>query len=159
MAENRCNGTEAGKICVANGSGRILYWSPATHRAYEVKSKGGTKISVGDFVKGVNEGGFADAGVLFDGAYNCTRDGRAGGRIVEVGGGNGKWEMDVACLSQLPMYLRCGAPCPVGAKPVQGKCPFGNWENCGDAGPMVRNGTEVPAVGGEGGSSAVEGGE
>ena len=149
-----------------------------------MKSKGGTKISVGDFVKGVNEGGFADAGILFDGAYNCTRDGRAGGRIVEVVGGmegqgkeggmiegrgevaeterngNGKGQvMDVACLSQLPMYLRCGAPCPVGAKPVQGKCPFGNWENCGDAGPMVRNGTEVPAVGGEGGSSAVEGGE
>ncbi|KAL8834380.1 MAG: hypothetical protein Q9176_007517 [Flavoplaca citrina] len=45
------------------------------------------------------------------------------------------------------------SPCPVGSKPVQGKCPFGNWENCGEMVPIVRNGTAVQAVEGEGGSA------
>lgn len=80
-----------------------------------------------DLVEGVNEKGFADAELLFDGNYNCTAGGRAGGAIVEAVEGR---EVDVACLSQLPMYLECGRPCPKGAVLVGGLCPFGNVTRC-----------------------------
>ncbi|KAL8847633.1 MAG: hypothetical protein Q9221_007321 [Calogaya cf. arnoldii] len=128
IADGKCYG-RAGKICIA-GEGKFVYWSPNTKRSYELKSKGGTKISVKDLVEGVNEGGFADPELLFDGNYNCTAGGRAGRAIVDVKGAEGR-PIDVSCLSQLPMYLVCGTPCPEGAVRVEGLCPFGNVTNCG----------------------------
>lgn len=62
-----------------------------------------------------------DLPVLFDGAYNCTFEGRAGGSVVGVGADG---SLDVACLSVLPMYVGKGG-CPDGAVLVGGKCPFG----------------------------------
>lgn len=61
-----------------------------------------------------------DLPVLFDGAYNCTLAGRAGGSVVSV---EADGALDMACLSVLPMYVK-GA-CPAGAVLVKGKCPFG----------------------------------
>ncbi|KAL8660440.1 MAG: hypothetical protein Q9168_008442 [Polycauliona sp. 1 TL-2023] len=137
IADNKCNSTRTGDICVAgqqqgsgNGAPKIVYWSPTTSRSYEIRTKNGNpKISVNDLVNGINRNGFASAEILFDGNYNCTRDGRAGGRIVDVVPGE---EVGISCLSQLPMYLPCGKPCPEGSVWVDGKCPFGHWENCGD---------------------------
>ncbi len=80
-------------------------------------------------MQGVNEGGFADPEVLFDGNFNCTRAGRAGGAIVRVRKEGGE-EVQVGCLSQLPMYLECGMRCPEGAVRVEGLCPFGNVTRC-----------------------------
>ena len=41
--------------------------------------------------------------VLFDGAYNCTLEGKAGGGLVIHVNADGT--LDVSCLSVLPMYL------------------------------------------------------
>ena len=60
--------------------------------------------------------------VLFDGAYNCTLEGKAGGSSVVF---NEDGSLDVACLSNLPIYLAKGSECPAGAVEVGGKCPFG----------------------------------
>lgn len=60
--------------------------------------------------------------VLFDGAYNCTLEGKARGSTVTV---NTDGSLDIACLSSLPIYLSKGSPCPAGAVKVGGKCPFG----------------------------------
>lgn len=62
-----------------------------------------------------------DLPVLFDGAYNCTLAGRAGGSVVSL---NPDGSLDMACLSLLPMYVGKGG-CPAGAVWVDGKCPFG----------------------------------
>lgn len=60
--------------------------------------------------------------LLFDGAYNCTLEGRAGGAAVFV---DADGAVDVDCLSSLPIYLSKGSSCPPGAVEVGGKCPFG----------------------------------
>lgn len=69
---------------------------------------------------------FADPQLLFDGNYNCTAEGKAGGFVVNPGP-NGT--VDVSCVSQLPMYLECGTPCPPSTQ-VGGKCPFGYTRRC-----------------------------
>ena len=63
-----------------------------------------------------------DLPVLFDGAYNCTFAGQAGGSVVSF---NKDGSLDMACLSVLPMYVGKGGGCPDGAVLVGGKCPFG----------------------------------
>lgn len=101
----------------------VSYWSPSTRRQYELRAKGNTKIELRTLLDRV-VGGLADPQLLFDGSYNCTAAGWAGGNIVnrvgEVGGG------DVACLSQLPMYLEKETACPTDVL-VGGICPFGYW--------------------------------
>ncbi|KAL8964532.1 MAG: hypothetical protein Q9197_006891, partial [Variospora fuerteventurae] len=106
---------------VAANAGSASYWSPSTRRQYELRAKGNTKIEPRTLLDRLARG-LVDPQLLFDGTYNCTAAGWAGGSIVnrvgEVGGG------DVACLSQLPLYLEKGAQCPTDVF-VGGKCPFG----------------------------------
>ncbi|KAL8776453.1 MAG: hypothetical protein Q9213_008270 [Squamulea squamosa] len=72
-----------GTICF-NEDERMLYWSPATHRSYELEYKGKPRISRGALLDGIDKYGYADAELLFDGNYNCTMKGRAGQAIVDV---------------------------------------------------------------------------
>ncbi|KAI4285305.1 MAG: hypothetical protein L6R35_004685 [Caloplaca aegaea] len=106
---------------VTANTGSVSFRSPSTRRQYELRAKGNTKMEPRTLLDRV-VGGLADPQLLFDGNYNCTWAGWAGGSIVNrvgvVGGG------DVACLSQLPMYLEKGTPCPTDVR-VGGKCPFG----------------------------------
>ncbi|KAL8644273.1 MAG: hypothetical protein Q9210_007336 [Variospora velana] len=107
---------------VAANARSVFYWSPSTRRQYELRAKGNTKIQLRTLLDRVVNSGWADPQLLFDGNYNCTAAGWAGTSIVNrvgvVGGG------DVACLSQLPMYLDKGTACPADV-PVGGICPFG----------------------------------
>ncbi len=131
-SENGCTGP-VGTLCTTK-DWRMVYWSPTTHRSYRLLAKGTSQITYESLMDGVNIYRFADVELMFDGAYNCTRHGRAGTAIVDVAGVNrtavGGGGVDVTCLSQLPMYLDCGTPCPEGAVFVEGKCPFGNWARC-----------------------------
>lgn len=103
-----------------------IYWSPNTQRQYQFVYNGG-KLANGSTVdpyvvlKQIEANKWADLPVLFDGAYNCTLEGKAGGPVVDVGN-NGS--LDVSCLSALPVYIGKGASCPIGAVEVSGKCPF-----------------------------------
>ena len=58
---------------------------------------------------------------LFDGAYNCTYAGQAGGSVASLNADN---SLNMACMSVLPMYI--DGDCPAGAVYVGGKCPFGH---------------------------------
>ena len=63
----------------------------------------------------------ANLPALFDGAYNCTYAGQAGGSVVSLNADN---SLNMACLSVLPMYI--SGSCPDGAVYVGKKCPFGH---------------------------------
>ncbi|KAL8671598.1 MAG: hypothetical protein Q9168_003904 [Polycauliona sp. 1 TL-2023] len=107
----------------AGNRDNFYYWSPSTHRLYELFNKGGTKtdkLDLGDEI--VNGGNWADAQLLFDGSYNCTAAGNAGAAIINEKPDEGG--VDVSCVSQLPMYLPKGTECPTSVS-VGGVCPFG----------------------------------
>ena len=106
LATNPCS---TGSLC------DTYYWSPVTHRQYTLSgSNTHSLISKG---QGAME---VDLPTLFDGAYNCTFEGQAGGSVVSLQTDN---SLNVACLSAFPMYIK--GDCPEGATQVDGKCPFG----------------------------------
>ncbi|KAL9578835.1 MAG: hypothetical protein Q9212_005468 [Teloschistes hypoglaucus] len=123
--QNRCT-LNAGSWCVGDGGKSVYYWSPATHRQYRLRSKGPTPIRLPELMGKITDSGWADAELLFDGNFNCTAKGNAGGRIVFVGESG---VVDASCISQLPMYLECGTKCPTNVV-VEGKCPFGFDGRC-----------------------------
>lgn len=133
-------------------AGEAIFWSPITHRIYALRYQGqqkNQKLSPIDMLKSVQNSEVegrrlphkpsdsivvenntvVDLPTLFDGAYNCTAQGRAGGSIVNVNagggsGGDGTGTLDMSCLSRLPIYLPCKTACPTSVL-VGGKCPFG----------------------------------
>ncbi|KAL8857780.1 MAG: hypothetical protein Q9178_005680 [Gyalolechia marmorata] len=131
-SENGCTGP-VGRLCTTK-DWRMVYWSPTTLRSHKLLNKGTSQITYEVLMDGINVYGLADLELLSDGTYNCTRQGRAGQAIVDVGSLNGTAAgdggVDVSCLSQLPMYLDCGTPCPEGAVFLEGICPFGNSTRC-----------------------------
>ena len=102
--------------CTSSSLCSSTYWSPVTGRQYSFT--GGDTYSFLSAARGSTE---VDLGVLFDGAYNCTLAGLAGGSVVSLKADN---SLNVACLSVLPMYI--DGDCPEGATLVNGKCPFGH---------------------------------
>ena len=100
-------------------SGRTLcdtyYWSPVTHRQYTFSDS--SMYSLINQVQGTSE---ADLATLFDGAYNCTLSGQAGGSVASL---QTDKSLNMVCLSVLPIYIK--GDCPAGATYVDGKCPFG----------------------------------
>ena len=92
------------------------YWSPVTQRQYTYSDT--SMLNLISQVQGTLE---VDLPTLFDGAYNCTFAGQAGGSVVSLQADN---SLNVACLSVLPMYIK--GDCPEGATKVEGKCPFGS---------------------------------
>ncbi|KAL9581255.1 MAG: hypothetical protein Q9203_005971 [Teloschistes exilis] len=123
--QNRCT-LNAESWCLGDGGRNVYYWSPATHRQYRLRAKGSTPITLPKLMGKVTDSGWADAELFFDGNFNCTAKGNAGGRIVFVGDSG---VVDASCISQLPMYLECGTKCPTDVL-VEGKCPFGFDRRC-----------------------------
>lgn len=131
------NCTSAGDVC-KDSSSTVYYWSSVTQMQYQISGHGNfvslisptaptqletiegeaTTFSLMEFI----ENSATYMPVLFDGAYNCTLEGKAGGSAVNI---NADGSLDIACLSALPIYLAKGTPCPQGAVQVGGKCPFG----------------------------------
>ena len=123
--------TTLGDICKDN-KGRAYYWSQAYQTQYQINEPKNWASGTG-----LQQLGFETSAyglleyiettdtympVLFDGAYNCTLEGKAGGSAVNF---YFDGSLDVACLSALPIYLSKGSSCPAGAIQVGGKCPFG----------------------------------
>ena len=131
--QRRC--TSLGDVCEASNH-ISYYWSPVTQMQYEINEPSdwarhlGKQSVIEEFGYESSAFGLLDyietldvyMPVLFDGAYNCTLEGKAGGSAVNI---NANGSLDVACLSSLPMYLSKGSSCPTGAVQVGGKCPFG----------------------------------
>ncbi|KAL8980333.1 MAG: hypothetical protein Q9205_004558, partial [Flavoplaca limonia] len=76
------------------------YWSPSTHRMYELRNKGRVHIDKFALADHILNDGWGDAQWLFDGSYNCTAAGNAGAAIVNEKPDGG---IDFSCVSQLPM--------------------------------------------------------
>ena len=100
----------SGPVCTSS------YWSPVTGRQYSFT--GSKTVSLINEAVATTE---MDLPVLFDGAYNCTLAGQAGGSVVSL---KADGSLNMACLSVLPMYVGKSG-CPDGAVWVDGKCPFG----------------------------------
>ena len=125
--------TPLGDVC-KDGSGKTYYWSQAFGTAYAVnepkswaQGTPGTLSQLGFEVSAYGLLGQIETSdvympVLFDGAYNCTLEAKAGGSAVNF---KADGSLDVACLSSLPIYLAKGSSCPSGAVQMGGKCPFG----------------------------------
>lgn len=107
VAANPC--TSGGSVCPSS------YWSPATGRQYSFTGSETSSLISEALTKTE-----VDLPVLFDGAYNCTLAGQAGGSVVGL---NADSSLNMACVSVLPMFVKSG--CPAGAVYVDGKCPFG----------------------------------
>lgn len=107
VAANPC---ASGPLCTSS------YWSPVTGRQYSF-----TGSKTYSLISEALANTEVDLPVLFDGAYNCTFEGRAGGSVVNL---KADGSLDMACLSVLPIYVGRGG-CPDGAVWVNGKCPFG----------------------------------
>ncbi|KAL9010990.1 MAG: hypothetical protein Q9180_009239, partial [Flavoplaca navasiana] len=76
------------------------YWSPSTHRMYELRNKGRPHIDKFALAEHIVNDGWGDAQLLFDGSYNCTAAGNAGAAIVNEKPDGG---IDIGCVGQLPM--------------------------------------------------------
>lgn len=92
------------------------YLSPVTQRQYSFSNS-----NIYSLITQAQSSMEVDLPTLFDGAYNCTFAGLAGGSVVSVQANS---PLNVACLSVLPMYIQ--GDCPEGATFVGGKCPFGS---------------------------------
>ena len=118
----------AGLLCTAtDGSRTVSYWSAITGRTYEFVYKGQNGLSPAGVLKSIATQSQANVPVLFDGAYECTFEGKAGSNIAF---NDDDGLPDTNCLSVLPMYLQCGTDCPQGATQVDNKCPFGYERKC-----------------------------
>ena len=122
--------TTLGDVC-KDSDDKTYYWSQAYQRAYQVNEpRTWASESAIHYLDEVSAYGLLKyiettdvyMPVLFDGAYNCTLEGKAGGPVGNLKADN---SLDVACLSTLPIYLSKGSSCPTDAVQVGGKCPFG----------------------------------
>lgn len=82
---NRATSTET-RVC-DRGEGGVFYLSPETGRVYRFRYQGnGSKTTVGEaqLLGLMRDGGWADLPGLFDGGWNCTVQGLAGGDVVHA---------------------------------------------------------------------------
>ncbi|KAM0796435.1 hypothetical protein BDR22DRAFT_525989 [Usnea florida] len=106
VSANPCT---TGPICDSS------YWSPVTGRQYSFTNSNMTPL-----INAWTQAMGANLPALFDGAYDCTFAGQAGGSVAFLNGDN---SLNMTCMSALPMYI--SGACPDGAHYVGGKCPFG----------------------------------
>jgi hypothetical protein len=133
-AQLGCRDLGNGGFACSQADGGARYRSPVTGRSYTLRYNGkdqatSTAMELVTKLDGYLGGGADSTNgavvatpALFDGAYNCTLQGAAGGGLAIVGADG---TVDSSCASVLPMYLERGSSCPDGVKQVDGKCPFG----------------------------------
>ena len=121
-----CWATQDINTCLNNqgssGDTSVVYWSPYTLRKYTLQCQGPKgALKPTEMFQFIQYYGWAPFSVLFDGGYNCTAEGRAGSSSVNF---NFDGTLDLACVSQLPIYRYCGTMCPVAM--INDTCPFGD---------------------------------
>ena len=115
-------------VCTEGNPGVLAtYFSPDTKRAYGLHcSSSNPGTSAYQLTRDLVSNQWAPLNVLFDGAFNCTAEGHAGTSNINF---NYDGTLNVACISQLPMYTGCGAPCP--APLINNTCMFGDISAAG----------------------------
>lgn len=107
-------------VCT-NGEGSAIFWSQPTGRIYGFSNTNHawTGVTAYQLLQDTVDNNWAILQVLFDGSFNCTQRGNFGDSIV-----NFNWDgtLDIACISQLPTRIGCGAGCPVAL--INNRCPF-----------------------------------
>ncbi|KAL8811980.1 MAG: hypothetical protein Q9223_003974 [Gallowayella weberi] len=117
-----CSFDESGLCVSQQNTDLAIYWSPYTYRVYKLQCEGpDDALKPREMVRSILDYGWAPLSFLFDGGFNCTAEGRAGSTAVNF---NYDGTLDLACVSQLPMYTSCGAICPV--TQTNGSCFFGD---------------------------------
>ena len=102
-----------------------VYWSPSSQRVYRLNCECPEEAQKpSEMVQTILDYDWAPLGVLFDGGFNCTAQGRAGSSAINF---NYDGTLDLACVSQLPMYIGCGDMCPTTLP--NGTCLFGDISN------------------------------
>lgn len=99
------------------------YWSPDTKRSYGLHRSGDGPTPY-EMTQALVNNQWAPLNILFDGAFNCTAEGNAGTNNINF---NFDGSLNVACISQLPMFAGCkvyNSKCP--APLLNGTCPFDN---------------------------------
>ena len=113
-------------VCT-NGQGSAIFWSQPTGRVYGFANTNRNWIGVSAYqlLQDTVDNNWAILQVLFDGSFNCTQEGNFGDSIV-----NFNWDgtLDIACISQLPTEIHCGASCPVSL--INNECPFPQSKSC-----------------------------
>ncbi|KAL8806964.1 MAG: hypothetical protein Q9182_000945 [Xanthomendoza sp. 2 TL-2023] len=118
----RCQFDDSGLCVLPTDSDMAIYWSPYTYRVYKLACEGPKNaLKPREMVRNILDYGWAPLSFLFDGGFNCTAEGRAGSTAVNF---NYDGTLDLACVSQLPMYTLCGSICPV--TQTNGSCFFGD---------------------------------
>ncbi|KAL8648231.1 MAG: hypothetical protein Q9210_005108 [Variospora velana] len=101
----------------------VRFWSPYSQRVYLLKNEGPDEaLSPYEMIEKINYYRWAPLDIVFDGAFNCTAGGYAGSSAVTF---NFDGTLDLACVSQLPMYTYCGEMCPTAL--VNETCPFKDY--------------------------------
>lgn len=107
-------------VCT-NHLGSAFYWSQSTAHVYSFRQSDGAYSGPSPYqvLQDTVNNNWAILEVLFDGAFNCTAQGKFGDSVV-----NFNWDgtLNVACISQLPTKMPCGELCPVPLK--NNLCPF-----------------------------------
>lgn len=149
-----CANITGGILCSETGDkshydqSDATFWSPRTGNLYLLSPKGNSWSYPA--LSAINANGWADIGTLFDGSYTCTFEGnsssqifnasasptcracfadfcsatgKAGGPILNF---NADETLNMDCLSQLPIYIFSGRPCP--QKAADGSCLFGSTD-------------------------------
>ncbi|KAI4096157.1 MAG: hypothetical protein LQ348_005497 [Seirophora lacunosa] len=119
-----CKFDQENYVCVYQNeyvtTGKVYFWSPTSLRVYTMDRTGPDEaLEPYEMIKTINAYKWAPLDILFDGAFNCTSGGLAGSSAVTF---NYDGRLDLACVSQLPMYTECGEMCPVAL--IGGECPF-----------------------------------
>ncbi|KAL8970640.1 MAG: hypothetical protein Q9197_003707 [Variospora fuerteventurae] len=96
------------------------FWSQFSLRVYLLSCDGPEEaLSPLEMVEKIYTYDWAPLDIIFDGAFNCTAGGYAGSSAVTF---NFDGTLDLACISQLPIYIGCGEMCPVAL--INETCPF-----------------------------------
>ncbi|KAL8706127.1 MAG: hypothetical protein Q9201_000829 [Fulgogasparrea decipioides] len=106
-----------------------IYWSPASGRQYQLWKNGDRQTGPGAVLDQIKSKGWANLPLLFDGAYNCTVHAQLNNpQLVHI---NFDGTLDASCISQFPIQIPCGTPCPQTAQ--DGSCPFPFNADCSKA--------------------------
>ena len=113
-------------VCTDSQNETAIYYSPDTKRSYNLNAANRDGQTPYQLTRDLVANQWAPLNVLFDGAFNCTAEGHAGTNNINF---NYDGTLNVACISQLPIYTGCESQGTCPSPLINGTCPFGNLKD------------------------------